>query len=133
MKKIIYTLALIVGLSSYGYSFTRTIDEPIEDVSDVANAAVTVATAPWTQLITSKLIDRDGILITNPSTNTGSLFIHISTVTTTPTVSTNTAVIEIKPTETTSVLNVSDRMTIFGITTHTAAETIYLQEFRQRE
>lgn len=131
MKRIVLSIALIVGLTTYGNAFTRAIEEPVTHVSDVANSEVSVASAPWTQLITSNLIKRDGVLINNPSTNSGNLFIHLSTVTTAPTISTNTAIIEIKPSDSTATLSVSEDIHIFGITTHTAAETIYLQEFRQ--
>ncbi len=130
MKKIIISLALVVGLSVVGNAFTRAIEEPITHVSDIADSTVSVSSAPWTELISSALIKRDGMFINNPKINTGSLYIHLSTTTNTPAISTNTAVIELEPGEFIRV-KLSEDIAVFGITTHTGAETMYIQEFRQ--
>lgn len=139
MKKILLSVGLVFGLVVCASAYTRIVEDPITSVSNAADGTlqtIVISTSVWTRVTpttSTALLDRDGIILNNPTTNTDDFVMLISTdALNAPSISTNTAVLELTPAGGPLTILLADDLTIWGNSRHTASETIYLQEYKQR-
>jgi len=137
VNKVILSLMLLFGLTVFVSAYTRTVEEPIRRVTDPESAdiSVSVSNSTWTLVVplaADELKGRDGVIINNPSVNNANVIGIITPHDQAPTVSTNTAIIEIAPGDADREIRLSDEQNLFMNSRHSAAETIYIQEFKQR-
>jgi len=137
VQKIIVACLLVLGLAVFGHAYTRTVEEPIRKVTDPESSdiSVSVSNSTWTLVVplaADELKGRDGVIINNPSVNNANVIGIITPHDQAPTVSTNTAIIEIAPGDPDREIKLSDEQNLFMNSRHSAAETIYIQEFKQR-
>lgn len=133
MKKLLLLLSLI-ALSSRGYCAVDAADAPIRSYG--IPEAISISTFAYTKVLSTSTLAvplLNGILIDNPSTNTGIMHGHIGNCTSTS-IATGTVKgpFEIPPSAGTTTLAIEDGKCLWLVSRHTSAESVTVQGFSQR-
>lgn len=128
MKKWLYAVPLLF-LSVYVHAGKPLVAEaPVNEVG--TGTTVSISTSAWTKVPTSQTSGRTGIKVCNPSNNSGTMYGVMSSNSSSPTEATSVRPIEIQAGEN-PIIPISDRLYLYLISGHSAAESAHVQEIRQ--
>jgi len=122
-KRTALAFGLILATVGVSYAAKPLVAEAPFDVC-ADPFSVSIATYQWTAIPASNCAGRAGVFLNALSGNTGTIRVVATNSSTAPTISTSTyAVWEITPSANASFIGARDATYLWGVTTHTAAET----------